>query len=120
MRVRGLLAMFRNRRPRETIYASESYWNETALQFPPTQVSLWPNEHLNVLYDRMHIDLLAQMLPDMAGLRIVDLGCGTGRISETGPAPGRGGGDRFFGLDRGDRQDFDLGRQSGISEVVGL
>jgi len=73
--------MLRNRRNREEIYSRPEYWNGKTEEHLGDAVSMWPNNNLNRLYHLEMLALLASELPDVRGLEILDLGCGTGRIA---------------------------------------
>ncbi len=77
----NLKQMFHNRRNREQIYSHPEYWNTKTEEHEGDAVSMWPNNHLNRLYHREMIALFDAELPDVRGLDILDLGCGTGRIT---------------------------------------
>lgn len=76
-----LKKMITDRSHREAIYSKADYWDEKALHLEGDAVSMWPNNHLNALYGREHFPLVASWLQDVAGLRLLDVGCGTGRMS---------------------------------------
>lgn len=42
---------------------------------------MWPNPSLNPLYQREQIEAVEGVLPDVRGMKILDVGCGTGRMS---------------------------------------
>jgi 2-polyprenyl-3-methyl-5-hydroxy-6-metoxy-1,4-benzoquinol methylase len=73
--------MWKNRRNRETIYSTSAYWDAKAEEYEGEAVSMWPNNHLNRHYQREQISALEQLVPDVRGWRVLDIGCGTGRHS---------------------------------------
>jgi 2-polyprenyl-3-methyl-5-hydroxy-6-metoxy-1,4-benzoquinol methylase len=77
----NLKQMLHNRRNREEVYSRPEYWNSKTEEHEGDAVSMWPNNHLNRLYHREILALLDSELPDVSGLDILDLGCGTGRIA---------------------------------------
>jgi 2-polyprenyl-3-methyl-5-hydroxy-6-metoxy-1,4-benzoquinol methylase len=76
-----MVTMVRNRMRREEVYSAPDFWNRKAERHQGDAVSMWPNNALNAHYHREQLDLLGEMLPDVNGVSILDLGCGTGRIS---------------------------------------
>lgn len=73
--------MIENRRNRETVYSRAEYWDEKAVQLNGDAVSMWPNNNLNALYGREHFSLAESWFQNIGGLRVLDIGCGTGRMS---------------------------------------
>ena len=73
--------MWAQRRARAAIYSTAAYWDGKAAFASGTAVSMWPNQHLNVHYEREQLACLDRALGDVQGRRILDLGCGTGRIA---------------------------------------
>jgi 2-polyprenyl-3-methyl-5-hydroxy-6-metoxy-1,4-benzoquinol methylase len=77
----NLAEMLRNRLRRETLYTQPDYWNAKARAFQGSSISMWPNPTLNELYHAEHLDAIKAHLGDLRGRRVLDLGCGTGRIA---------------------------------------
>ena len=77
----GFRAMLRDRKNRESLYCTADYWDSKADECQGSAVSMWRNNHLNSLYHREILNVLNRLLPDVTGSRILDAGCGTGRIS---------------------------------------
>jgi len=73
--------MFRERRNREALYRLAGYWDMKALKQAGDAASMWPNNYLNVYYHREQLVVLQRYLPDVTGVSVLDIGCGTGRIS---------------------------------------
>jgi len=73
--------MIRNRLNRERIYSTADYWNSKVEDYAGDAVSMWPNNHLNGHYHREQIEFLGTHLSNLSGYRVLDVGCGTGRIS---------------------------------------
>lgn len=73
--------MIKSRLRRETVYSAPEYWNSKATEYSGRAKSMWPNNHLNEHYHNELTALLDARLPDLRGVRALDVGCGTGRIS---------------------------------------
>jgi SAM-dependent methyltransferase len=81
MKVSGIIDMYKNRRRREELYCTADYWDSKAAQHQGDAVSMWPNNHLNPFYQREQLAWIDRILPDVRGLSVLDIGCGTGRNS---------------------------------------
>jgi 2-polyprenyl-3-methyl-5-hydroxy-6-metoxy-1,4-benzoquinol methylase len=73
--------MIWNRWHREQVYSRSDYWDAKAVAFGGSAVSGWPNQHLNVLYEERELEVLSRLLPQVDGVTVLDIGCGTGRTS---------------------------------------
>lgn len=73
--------MYQQRKNREKIYCTAEYWNMKAAIYLGDAVSMWPNNYLNYYYHQEHIALLDRYLPELKGSKVLDIGCGPGRIS---------------------------------------
>lgn len=102
------LNMLHNRLQRETIYSRPAYWDEKAGAYDGNAVSMWPNNALNRLYHDEQIQVLKRLAEDIDGREILDVGCGTGRISRFLAA----GGARVTGIDFSPRTIAIAARQS--------
>jgi len=91
--------MIENRRNREKVYSQAEFWDEKALQLDGDAVSMWPNNNLNELYGKEHFSLAESWFQNIDGLRVLDIGCGTGRMSRF--FAGRGA--RVTGIDFSER-----------------
>ena len=69
------------RKHRDLLYSKSDYWDTKAREYAGTSVSMWPNNHLNFYYQREQIRVIEGLLPDVKDLTMLDLGCGTGRMS---------------------------------------
>lgn len=76
----GVWQLFRERRTRDAIYGAPSYWDARAAARRGMARSLWPSNAFNALWDERQRELVVRALGDVSGRRIVDIGCGTGRI----------------------------------------
>ena len=78
--LKKLREMLRQRRDRERLYSTPEYWDGKASLYAGSAVSMWANETLNLLYEREQGKAIEALAGDVRGLRILDLGCGTGRF----------------------------------------
>jgi 2-polyprenyl-3-methyl-5-hydroxy-6-metoxy-1,4-benzoquinol methylase len=73
--------MWQQRSNREALYSTAAYWDSKAETLKGKAVSMWPNNHLNVQYQAELEAVIGRHLGSVAGLRVLDVGCGTGRMS---------------------------------------
>jgi len=76
----GVRQLFRERVLRDTLYGVASYWDARAAARSGMARSLWPSNAFNALWDDRQRALLVRTLGPIEGRRVVDIGCGTGRI----------------------------------------
>ena len=77
----GVWQLLKERLARDAIYGAPSYWDARAAARRGMARSLWPSNAFNVLWDERQRELIARALGDVHGRRVVDVGCGTGRIA---------------------------------------
>jgi 2-polyprenyl-3-methyl-5-hydroxy-6-metoxy-1,4-benzoquinol methylase len=87
--------MLKDRLNRQEVYRSSDYWDKKAAEHDGDAVSMWPNNNLNFFYHREQLALMESFLPDVRGLEVLDLCCGTGRMSRYLSARGA----RVLGVD---------------------
>jgi SAM-dependent methyltransferase len=76
-----LRELMRQRRNRETLYSTAAYWDYKAKSHEGKAASMWRNNALNHLYEReLHAEV-QRCLGNVHGLKVLDVGCGTGRSS---------------------------------------
>jgi SAM-dependent methyltransferase len=88
----GIRQLFEERRKRDSLYGTAVYWDARASARRGMARSLWPSNTFNALWDDRQRTVVARALGDMEGRRVVDVGCGTGRMT------------RWLAEDRGARQ----------------
>src|SRR5262245_1513442 len=81
MKLSSVYSMLKNRANREQLYCTAEYWDSKAKSFEGTSVSMWLNTHLNEYYHREQILWLDRHIGPLAGKRVLDAGCGSGRLS---------------------------------------
>lgn len=81
MKARGIFNMIKNRFLREEIYNKPEYWDAKAKEFEGDAISLWPNNNLNSLYEKEHLDFFNRFLGDITNLKAADIGCGIGNVT---------------------------------------
>ncbi|GEM_PF-1697650 len=82
MKAAGLYHMVRNRLDRRRIYSKSDYWDAKAREYDGLSVSLWTNDHLNQIYHGEHTALFDDHTGSVAGKKVLDIGCGIGRMSK--------------------------------------
>ncbi|GAB4245701.1 MAG: hypothetical protein OHK005_11220 [Candidatus Methylacidiphilales bacterium] len=98
--------MLQQRLARDKIYSQASYWNEKAELYLGDSVSMWRNPHVNQSYHAEQLNFLLDSLGNPTGLRILDAGCGTGRMARELAARGA----KVVGVDFSDKT-IDLARK---------
>jgi SAM-dependent methyltransferase len=73
--------LFKERTSRDAIYHDSNYWDARASAREGMARSLWPSNVFNDVWDLRQRELIIRMLGDVRGRRVVDVGCGTGRMS---------------------------------------
>jgi SAM-dependent methyltransferase len=81
LKLSSLGKTWEDRKNREQLYCTAEYWDTKAAQQKSYAVSMWPNNHLNHYYHQERLSLLQKYLPSVEGAKVLDVGCGTGRIS---------------------------------------
>ncbi len=81
MKTSSLRAMLANRLRRKKLYCRAEYWDAKAEEYDEQSASWWPNTTLSALQRREIKSAVDDMLGDVVGVRVIDLGCGTGQIS---------------------------------------
>jgi len=76
-----IIKMLRQRLHREDIYSRAEFWDEKAREYDGSAISMWPNKSLNTLLHQDQVALIDRFMPDLRGRRVLELGCGTGRIT---------------------------------------
>jgi SAM-dependent methyltransferase len=76
----SLLNLVRERRQRTNLYNASSYWDARAASRDGLARSIWPSNVFNGFWDERQRTILQRMLGAVAGRRVVDVGCGTGRM----------------------------------------
>ncbi len=79
--LKKLKLMWQIRRKRSEIYSGPQYWNYKANTYTGTAVSMFVNRALNESLQREQFYFFDKELGDVQRKKILDLGCGTGRLS---------------------------------------
>ena len=70
-----------NRSNREKIYGTAEFWDNKAEAYDDTAISMWPNKYLNTHYHNEQLLAVEKFLSVPNEKVILDIGCGTGRLS---------------------------------------
>jgi SAM-dependent methyltransferase len=73
--------LFKERRTRDALYGVSSYWDARASARRGMARSLWPSNAYNAVWDERQRALIERALGDVNGRTLVDVGCGTGRVT---------------------------------------
>lgn len=73
--------LIKERRTRDALYHASDYWDSRASARDGLARSIWPSNVFNELWDERQRALVQRTLGDVAGHKVVDVGCGTGRMS---------------------------------------
>lgn len=76
-----LQKLLRNRASRETVYSKPDFWDSKVSDYRDSAISMFTNRNLNTLLERDQFAFIDQVLPDLAGTHVLDVGAGTGRLS---------------------------------------
>lgn len=77
----SLFNLIRERKTRDTLYHDARYWDARASARNGLARSIWPSNVFNEFWDERQRELLHRTLGDLTGHRVVDIGCGTGRMT---------------------------------------
>lgn len=81
MKIKGLVTMLKNRAQREKLYSTAEYWDAKAHEYEGDAICMWPNNALNALYHKERLALIADASGPLAGRKVLDVGCGTGKLT---------------------------------------
>jgi 2-polyprenyl-3-methyl-5-hydroxy-6-metoxy-1,4-benzoquinol methylase len=73
--------MVGDRLDRDRVYSGAAFWDEKASLYEGSAVSMFANRNLNTLYERDQFRFIDRALGPIAGRHLLDVGCGTGRLS---------------------------------------
>jgi 2-polyprenyl-3-methyl-5-hydroxy-6-metoxy-1,4-benzoquinol methylase len=81
MNITDLPKMIRNRLNRDSLYNTAKYWDSQITANTGYAMTMWNNNNLNAHYHTEQLQFLGRVLGSVQGLSVMDVGCGTGRIS---------------------------------------
>lgn len=73
--------MLNDRLRKQGWYDSPAYWDMKAQSYEGLARSNWPNNTYNALVHARQMKAIDALLPEVEGLRVADVGCGTGRVA---------------------------------------
>lgn len=77
----GIWSLLAHRRQKHGLYDSPDYWDMKAESYQGLARSNWPSNAYNLHVHRRQMEELDRILPEIRGLRVADVGCGTGRAA---------------------------------------
>lgn len=80
-RGRSLVQLVADRARKQGLYDSAAYWDMKAESYEGLARSIWPSNTYNAHWDARQRDIVDRELGDVRGASIVDVACGTGRMS---------------------------------------
>ena len=78
---RTLRQLLTDRLAKHGFYDTPAYWNMKAQAYQGLARSNWPSNTYNEELHARQMQVIDQLLGDATGLRVADVGCGTGRVS---------------------------------------
>jgi 2-polyprenyl-3-methyl-5-hydroxy-6-metoxy-1,4-benzoquinol methylase len=78
---RTFVQMLKDRITKQGLYDSPAYWDMKAEAYQGLARSNWPSNTFNRHWDERQMAILDRAVGEVAGLRVVDVACGTGRAS---------------------------------------
>lgn len=80
-RGRSLRELLGDRLKKQGLYDSPAYWDMKASAYHGLARSIWPSNVYNAHWDARQMAIVDRALPDVRGLKVADVACGTGRAS---------------------------------------
>ena len=90
-----LRKMLRERRGRRSLYCTAAYWDAKVAEYDGSSISMWANKTLNIHYQEEQLKFIESLGWRFEDQKVLDLGCGTGRLARWFAARGA----RVTGLD---------------------
>lgn len=80
-RGRSIFELFSDRMKKQGWYDTAAYWDMKAEKYTGLARSAWPSNTYNELIHASQMATIDKLLGDVAGQRVADVGCGTGRTA---------------------------------------
>ena len=79
---RSVAQLVRDRLNKTGLYDTPEYWDTKATAYEGLARSAWPSNTYNTLLHAEQRDVLLRLAGNIAGKRVADVGCGTGRMAQ--------------------------------------
>jgi SAM-dependent methyltransferase len=77
----GFFELLKDRFKKDELYDKSEYWDKKATRYRGLARSMWPSRHFNECLHEAQKKEIQRLASTIKGKRVLDMGCGTGRLS---------------------------------------